>query len=242
MPSADGILRILDASAEAYVFPMLDSGYVYLAAARLSCFCGKEGWAVVFEVFGFSPRAGIPTTAIISIGEGLIENDSANDFVTPEAFEAFRKANPFWRQDFVDPFMGDDWIDQDRGETMRPETVTINLLSKSVAAPSLSLLEKIDAEGGIGEPLHLANVARALATWHRKSVLCQDARVRVPEHWTHLLQLDEWRHPNLVIGEVPSAVPTFQSIAKVIAHRDPSIYLAEEPNSHWSNWLEGGTL
>jgi hypothetical protein len=242
MPSADGILRILDASAEAYVFPMLDNGYVYLAAARLSCFCGKEGWAVVVEVFGYSPRAGIPTTAIISVGEGLIENESADDFVTPEAFEAFRKANPFWRQDFVEPFKGDDWIDKDRRETMRPDIATIDLLSKSVAAPSLSLLEKIDAEGGIGEPFHLANVARALAAWHRKDVFCGDVRARVPEHWTHLLQLDEWRHPDLVMGECPSAIPTFQSIAKVIAQRDSCVYVTEEPNTHWSNWPEGGTL
>lgn len=242
MPSADGILRILDASAEAFVFPMLDNGYVYLAAARLSCFYGKEGWAVVFEVFGYSPREGIPSTAIISIGEGLIETESAAKFVTPEAFENFRKANPHWRQDFVYPIEGEDWIDHDAGDVMRAETATLALLTKSVAAPSLSLLEQIDAQGGIGKPLHLANVSRALAQWHRKDVLCGNARVRIPEGWTELLRLDEWRHPDLVAGELPSAIPTFQSIARVIAHGEPSAYVAEEPNTHWSHWPEGGTL
>ena len=242
MPSADGIRRILDASAEAFVFPMLDNGYVYLAAARLSCFHGMDGWAVVFEVFGYSPREGIPSTAIISIGEGLIETESAAKFVTPEAFENFRKANPYWRQDFVYPIEGEDWIDDDVGEVMRADTATLALLTKFVAAPSLSLLEQIDAEGGIGEPLHLANVSRALAQWHRKDVLCGNARARIPDDWHHLLRLDEWRHPDLVAGELPSAIPTFQSIAKVIAHCEPSAYVAEEPNTHWSHWPEGGTL
>ncbi len=242
MPSADGILRILDASAEAFVFPMLDNGHVYLAAARLSCFSGTEGWAVVFDVFGYSPSEGIPSTAIISIGEGLIETERAEGFATPEAFAAFRNSNPFWRQDFFHPIEGEDWIDDEVGEVMRAETMTLSLLTKSVAAPSLNLLEQIDAEGGIGEPMHLANVSRALALWHRKDVLCGNARVRIPEGWTELLRLDEWRHPDLVAGEVPSAIPTFQSIAKVMAHCEPSLYVAEEPNTHWSNWPEGGTL
>ncbi len=242
MPSADGILRILDASAEAFVFPTLDNGYVYLAAARLSCFNGREGWAVVFEIFGYSPREGTPSTAIISIGEGLIETERADGFVTPEAFAAFRKANSFWRQDIVYPIEGEDWIDHEAGEVMRAETATLALLTKSVASPSPGLLKKIDAQSGIGKPLHLANVSRALAQWHRKDVLCGNARVRIPEGWAEQLRLDEWRHPDLVAGQLPSAIPAFQSIAKVIAHCDPSVYVAEEPNTHWFNWPAGGTL
>lgn len=242
MPSADGILRILDAAAEAYVFPMLDNGYVYLAAARLSCFHGSEGWAVVFEIFGYSPRQGIPSTAIISIGEGLVETERAEDFASPEAYAAFVKANPFWRQDFVEPFESDDWIDFDSGEVMRADADAIRLLTHTVPVPSSSLLEKIDAEGGIGEPLHIANVSRALALEHREAMLCGNARLRIPEGWSELLRLDEWRHPNLVMDERPSASPTFQSLAKVIADGDPSAYVAEEPNSHWVHWPEGGTL
>lgn len=242
MPSTDGIFRILDAAADAFVFPMLDNGYIYLAAARLSCFHGSEGWAVVFEVFGYSPRQGIPSTAIISIGEGLVETEREGDFVTPEAYATFMNANPFWRQDFVEPFESDDWVDLDGGDVMRAGTATITLLSQTLAAPSLSLLEQIDAEGGLGEPLHLANVSRALAQEHREAVLCGDARTRIPKGWRQLLRLDEWNHPDLVTGERPSGSPTFQSLAKVIANGDPSAYVAEAPNTHWVNWPEGGSL
>ena len=36
MPNPREILRVLDRGAEAFVFPILDNGYVYLAATRLS--------------------------------------------------------------------------------------------------------------------------------------------------------------------------------------------------------------
>lgn len=55
MPAADEILEPLDA----YAFPMLDNGYVYLAATRLSLFRSSTDWAVAVEVFGYSPRAGV---------------------------------------------------------------------------------------------------------------------------------------------------------------------------------------
>jgi hypothetical protein len=56
------ILSILDRCCDAFTFPMLDNGYVYLAATRLSVYRSTTDWAMAFEVFGFSPRAGLPDT------------------------------------------------------------------------------------------------------------------------------------------------------------------------------------
>src|SRR5690349_24690426 len=60
----DRILSILDRCCDAFTFPMLDNGYVYLAATRLSLFRAAPDWAMVIEVFGFSPRSGLPDTHI----------------------------------------------------------------------------------------------------------------------------------------------------------------------------------
>jgi len=54
------LLRVLDSCAQSCTFPMLDNGHVYLAATRLSLFGSAADWALVVEVFGFSPRAGLP--------------------------------------------------------------------------------------------------------------------------------------------------------------------------------------
>jgi hypothetical protein len=54
------ILSILDRCCAWFDFPMLDNGYIYLAATRLSFYCCDQDWALVIEVFGFSPRYGNP--------------------------------------------------------------------------------------------------------------------------------------------------------------------------------------
>lgn len=58
------ILEALDDRPSAFYFPMLDNGYIYLAATRLSLFRSSRDWAITIEVFGYSPRAGIPDTSI----------------------------------------------------------------------------------------------------------------------------------------------------------------------------------
>ena len=49
MATFSEILRVLDRGAEAYVFPMLDDGYVYLAATRMSLHRSEEDWALVSD-------------------------------------------------------------------------------------------------------------------------------------------------------------------------------------------------
>ena len=47
------ILDVLDRAAADFTFPMLDNGYVYLAASPLSLHRSASDWAVMFERFGF---------------------------------------------------------------------------------------------------------------------------------------------------------------------------------------------
>ena len=46
------ILSILDRCCDMFAFPMLDNGYWYLAATRLSLYRSATDWAMVIEVFG----------------------------------------------------------------------------------------------------------------------------------------------------------------------------------------------
>ncbi len=58
-----------------------------------------------------------------------------------------------------------------------------------------------------------------------------------------LLQLEEWFHPDVAVGQLPSENETFQQIAHVIELKDPTMYKPTyKPNTHWSHWPEGGTL
>jgi len=65
---ADEILAVLDRCCDAFTFPMLDNGYVYLAATRLSLHRSEQDWALVIEVFGHSVKAGIPDLCVYCFG------------------------------------------------------------------------------------------------------------------------------------------------------------------------------
>jgi hypothetical protein len=62
------ILSVLDRCCDTYAFPMLDNGYVYLASTRLTLHRSDASWAMVIELFGFSPRSGLPDTHIHTFG------------------------------------------------------------------------------------------------------------------------------------------------------------------------------
>jgi hypothetical protein len=59
-----------------------------------------------------------------------------------------------------------------------------------------------------------------------------------------VLQLDEWNHPNVVEdSDRPSKNETFKQLAQVLSTGNASWYRPTlPPNTHWSNWPEGGTL
>jgi hypothetical protein len=59
-----------------------------------------------------------------------------------------------------------------------------------------------------------------------------------------VLRLDEWSHPDVVNSDQkPSGNQTFQQIAAVLESGDISMFQpTAEPNTHWSNWPDGGTL
>ena len=93
--------------------------------------------------------------------------------------------------------------------------------------------------------MHVAELCRFLAQAHRDDVLATDDEQRrnVPTTLQRVLELDAWRHPDLVNGEMPSEMATFQMLAEVLARGDTSLYRpTEPPNTDWRNWPEGGSL
>jgi hypothetical protein len=99
----------------------------------------------------------------------------------------------------------------------------------------------------LADPLrvHLAELSRCLAVEHRSEVLGTDdeRRTSVLPHLPELLVLDEWHHPDLSGGELPSDTETFRRLAELLAAPATGTYRATEPpNTHWSSWPHGGSL
>ncbi|MFZ1138757.1 MAG: hypothetical protein WAN76_06250 [Candidatus Sulfotelmatobacter sp.] len=99
----DNILSVLDRCCDAFTFPMLDNGYVYLAATRLSLYRTAADWAMVIEVFGFSPRSGLPDTHIHTFASSLYNRDAPEKYVNREAHDRYLANNPNNDSRFVYP-------------------------------------------------------------------------------------------------------------------------------------------
>ncbi|MEN7344205.1 MAG: hypothetical protein AAAFM81_14740, partial [Pseudomonadota bacterium] len=244
--SENDILQTLDACAEAFTFPMLDNGYVYLAATRLAAFRSADDWHITIEVFGFSPRAGVPDTCVYNFGSNLNNRQRREDFVSADAYNEYLRLNPNNEMQFFMPFDDDDWIDTQDGEVVAANTKSLSVRGQTVYVPDLSHYRESGIDLSRPSEVQIFELCRALAASHRDLVLASKAeRERmIPQGAEMLLLLDDWHHPDVIdLDSKPSGNETFQQIARVLTERDPGCYAPTQPsNTHWSNWPDGGLL
>jgi hypothetical protein len=239
------ILAALDKCSESFTFPMLDNGYVYSAATRLSLYRSPEDWAMVIEVFGFSPRSGIPDTHAHTFASRLCRAKSVDDHMSRQAYESYVANNEHNESTFIYPIEEGSWQSLEDPELMAEGQDTVLVRGIPVVSPRPPEY----ASHGIvlQDPpcVYVFEFCRFLAALERSRVLAtaEERRTCVPPELEQILQLEEWNHPDLVNGERPSSNATFKSFAEVLVHGDVSAYKpSEEPNTHWKNWPEGGTL
>jgi hypothetical protein len=239
----DSILQVLDSCCGSFTFPMLDNGYVYLAASRLSLHRSDDDWAMVIEIFGFSPRSGLPDLHVHTFGSRLHERDTAKDFVSPEAHQAYLANYPNNESRFFHPIDEGTWIDEEETEHVsHPGAVTLRGVTICLPSPDHYAAAGIELEG---DRPAIFELCRFLAFHHRDDVLAthSERRVSVPPELTEILVLEDWHHPDVCSEELPSEAETFRQLADVLATGDLSRYHSTEShNTHWRHWPDGGTL
>lgn len=239
------ILAALDRCAEQFTFPMLDNGYVYPAATRLSLYRSPDDWGMVIEVFGFSPRSGLPDIHVYTFASRLVRAKSVNDYVSRQAYEAYLENNEHNESTFIYPIEEGVWLDTEDSELLAAGTSTATVRGEPVDTPPL---QEYGAHGiTLQDPssVYVFEFCRLLAASARNSVLAtaDERRKCIPPELEQIMQLEDWNHPDLGNGELPSSNATFKSLAEVLAHGNIAAHQPSgEPNTHWKNWPEGGTL
>jgi hypothetical protein len=225
---------------------MLDNGYVYLAACRLSLFGSPEDWALAIEIFGYSPRSGIPDIHVYTIGSRVRRIRTQADYVSTAAYEAYLASNPNNESAFIYPIEEGDWQNPSNDELLAHGQHYVSVRGHSVVTPPSSEYAKYyQIALAATQDVHVFEFCLYIAASMRDSVLAtpDERRVCVPSDLVKLLQVEEWRHPDLLKDERPSEVAMFQLFAEILAGNHPARYeLPEAPNTHWSNWPEGGSL
>jgi hypothetical protein len=236
------ILAIMDGCAQQFTFPMLDNGYVYLAATRLSLHRSPQDWAMVIEVFGYSPRSGIPDVAIYTFASNLCNRDIPKSY-GPVEISNLLANNP--NNDFrpVYPIDEGDWHD----EHFLVSDGAKEIIVRGQRLP-LPAIQEYDQHGITLEEaprVQVFELCRYLADVERDMVLTtpEERRISVLPSMRQILQLEEWCHPDLIRDEVPSGSETFRQLAEVLAAGNADLYRpTRAPNTHWRNWPDGGTL
>jgi hypothetical protein len=245
LQTASEILEILDKCAESYDFPMLDNAYIYPAGVRMTLFRDPERWALVMEHLGFSKRAGAPedtiSVALYSYGN-CVKKKRPDDFVTKEAYETWLAEHPYDACHHVfpisdgpsGPWLAHDWI------SVRDDASDIRIRGKKVAIPR-DVSDYADHGVSLAQPPQIRGyeLLRLLASEYRVQILATEDELRamIPSDVPMIMQLDEWKHPDLAESDSPSDTSTFRMIAEVLHTGDVTRYRAtERPNTHWSNW------
>jgi hypothetical protein len=240
---AEQILAVLDRACDAFTFPMLDNGYFYLAATRLSLHRSEEDWALVIEGFGFSPRTGLPDTYVQTFASRLHDRDPPESYVTREAYENYLAVHPNNEFRSVYPIQDGQWLD---GEDLAADAKEVVVRRRAIAIPSTDDYARFGIELEDPHCVRVFELCRYLAGVVRDEVLAtpNEQRVSVRPEMTKLMQLDEWHHPNVVEDtERPSGSQTFRQLAEVLVTGNVDLYRPTmPPNTHWRNWPDGGSL
>jgi hypothetical protein len=243
--TADEILSILDRCCDVYTLPMLDNGYVYLAATRLSLYRSATDWAIVIEVFGYSVRAGLPDTHIYTFASALHDRKTAEDYVSREAYERYVVNNPHNESRFIHPIDAGDWQDEEEFTVAEGATEFV-LRRQRRAVPSVDEYARRGIELEQPPKVAVFEFCRCVAAVDRELVLAtaDERRGNVLPEMERILQLEEWHHPDVVEEDQrPSGSETFRQLAQVLVTGNVSLYAPTLlPNTHWKNWPEGGLL
>lgn len=243
----DQILGVLDRCCDDFTFPMLDNGYFYLAATRLSLYRAISEWAIVIETFGFSPRSGIPDNCIYTFASNICNRKVPESYGRGELYERYLANNPNNEMTFVNPFEWDQWEKLPiADEAIGKSALDYCLRGQVRAIPSL---KEYESRGIVLEDpsrVQVFEFCRMIAEVAREDVLAtpEERRINVPADVEQILQLEEWNHPNVVDANVrPSGSETFQQLAQVLATGDVKRYAPSlTPNTHWRNWPDGGSI
>jgi hypothetical protein len=236
------ILDVLDANTHVFSFPMLDNGYVYLAATRLALYRSTNDWAMVIQVFGYSPRAQVPDLHVHTFASRLHERDPESAYVTRASYENYLTQHPHDEHRFVFPIADGEWVDI---EDVAVDATSVTLRGEQLALPPMSAYEEHGIELKRPPRIAVFELCRYLADAYRERVLAtpEERRVSVPPELDELMVLDDWCHPDVVIGELPSDTETFRQLATVLETGDASGYQpTHAPNTHWRHWPDGGSL
>jgi hypothetical protein len=175
----------------------------------------------------------------------LHDRDPPERYINRDAYERYLANNPHNESRYVSPVLEGPWLDERSDEFVAEDASVVVVRDRAIPLPHLGESARHGIELERAPRVRVFELCRYLADVAREQVLAtpQERRVSVPPDLTQILQLEEWHHPDVRVGERPSDSETFQQLAEVLATGDVKAYRPTRvPNTHWKYWPEGGRL
>lgn len=239
--TANDVLAQLDHGAERLGpgFPALDHGYYYPGDVRLSAYRDVEHWGIVIETLVCNASA---------VGGG---HSAMEDILY------YYGNHLAVRSGMSDRSVRQVTADGPSGKTFASELEAYHFTAVTNAGP-IRIHDQVvaistdprdyDAAGvALQEPARIQHfeLLRWLTSRYRNLLLASDEELEEGfiDDLPLFMRLDGWRHPDVLHGQKPSDLETFQMLADALATGDACrFHPREAPNTHWSNWPMGGSL
>ena len=227
--SKEDVLKVLDDTAKAKLFPVLDNFNNYMASVRLTIYCSPNYWMFIFEIVGYGAPENEFVDHIYMIGNCL-ENHAK---ISEEIFVVETESDSIW--------------DREKGEWLADWKKWQIVVRGKVYKfqPTLEEYEKAgikitNKKGGLGS-LRQDKLIRFLVFKLKDKLFCTDKELKklLPQKsLTKFIRIEEWCHPDIRKNELPSQVLFFQKLAEslVIGVKAIPSDTLKNPNTHWSNW------
>lgn len=218
--TAEDILQQLDQSAAQFRFPGFNNANYHMGAARLSAFRNSQQWALIVEEVCWWPGAGGIVQNLSAFGNGL-----AGELAFPGQSD-WQPGLVYWPYSSVECGFDQEGELSCEQIRIRGEEVCLN-------PQDLTLQPEVPERG--------FSILVQLVELYRNRLLCtpQELRKIVPPELELLIQLDQWCHPNVYLGELPGRNQSFRNLAEVLASGEVSRFRpADRPNVDWRLWME----
>src|SRR5688572_15668434 len=178
---------------------MMDNGFTYLAATRLSLHRSSTDWAMVIEIFGFFPRAQAAFTTVETFASRLHRRDRPEDYVSLEAYGDYLANHPHNEFRSVSMISAGPWQDPEALELVAESATDVVVRDRTLPLPPLEAYSRHGIELESAPRVQTFELCRYLAAVAREEVLAtpQERRVSVRPDMQEILVLDEWNHPDI---------------------------------------------
>jgi hypothetical protein len=229
------IQQLNECDAQATGFPRL-FGFYFPVDIRLSAYRSDRDWALIIEMLVFNNYGQeghlACQTMIFCYGSSLPQPPGVIDlpfYLTADGPSGSLFDPADIMQMLISPTAKD--------MTVRGKVISITTDPADYTAVGIKLKQSPRVQG--------YELLRLISPKYRRLFFATESEImqRIGEPMPLLLRLHEWRHPDRDKGETPADSESFQMIADVIAHNDPSLYQPTvPPNTHWSNWPMAGMI